>query len=161
MDHSSPIYEESKGIPVLHQQVLYVGNLTPTADGYESTTGYDAGAPLPERQPVNVTVHPDRRAEAKTGDFPNERLHPSKLAADVVAILMPLALLGFMVAISRLEGGEVDRATFSAWENAVTVVSLRPSSPLFLHRQALADQLSLVCDYVPDSLRLNHRATCI
>ncbi|KAJ8118892.1 hypothetical protein OPT61_g220 [Boeremia exigua] len=53
----------------------------------------------------------------------NERFSPFKLAADVAAILVPLALLGFTVAVSRLNGREVHQATFAAWQDAINVLA--------------------------------------
>ncbi|KAF7538913.1 hypothetical protein G7054_g2509 [Neopestalotiopsis clavispora] len=64
---------------------------------------------------------PHQDAETKMTDFPNEKKNFFKIMADVLALLVPLALLGFMIAVGRLGGQEVDRDTFERWQNAIRV----------------------------------------
>lgn len=55
-------------------------------------------------------------------EIPSEGFKPLKLVADAAAILIPLALLGVAIAISRLDGQEIEPQTFKLWQNAVRLV---------------------------------------
>jgi hypothetical protein len=44
------------------------------------------------------------------------------VAADTASVLLPLALLGFLIVVILLHGKETSNGSFAKWENAITVV---------------------------------------
>ena len=102
--------------------------MAPTLNKSNSTAIYD-GAPSFVTQSLDPEVHPDQKAGTKNVDFPNEKLSLLQLGADSLVIALPLLLLGFVIALSRLNGKEVDH-TFATWTNAVTIVRSHPAPSL-------------------------------
>lgn len=109
---------------------------TPNPSGRVSATGsdislitlnQDAGYILPAGQSDEPDSWPYQNAGTKTTDFPNEKMNFFKILADVLAVLLPFSLLGFILAIKRLDGKEVDTDSFETWQNAVRVVRCSPS----------------------------------
>jgi hypothetical protein len=49
---------------------------------------------------------------------------PGRIFTDCIATLLPVALLGFAIAVMLLDGKETEKAEHRKWENVITVVSL-------------------------------------
>jgi hypothetical protein len=67
---------------------------------------------------------PDEDLSATTPQpVPDSHLTISVLAADGASIILPLALLGFLIALINLHGHKASDVSLPIWSNAITVVS--------------------------------------
>lgn len=51
-------------------------------------------------------------------------LNAYELAADFFCVALPLGLLGFLIAVVRLDGREAESGPLNRWQNAISIVSL-------------------------------------
>lgn len=120
MDHQTPTAAYTPKASSIEQYELLDQdpghNLDDEAIQNDDNTSSKAQVVTALTAPINIT-------KPTVADVDNERFGPFKLVADAFATLTPLALLGLMIAIKRLDGKEVDRAAFTAWQDAINVVS--------------------------------------
>jgi hypothetical protein len=53
----------------------------------------------------------------------SRRFLPGRVFADCTATLLPIALLAFAIAVTRLDGKVTNMTEHRKWENAITIVS--------------------------------------
>ncbi|KAL2204490.1 hypothetical protein CC79DRAFT_1389499 [Sarocladium strictum] len=102
---------------------------TPTRSNpgpYKSVSQIETWADEPslKEQPDNA-FRPPRNSSALQEEVqtPKNPVTFYVIAADAASILLPLALLGFLIVVILLDGKETSNGSFAKWENAITVLA--------------------------------------
>jgi len=74
--------------------------------------------------PYQVTGDDTQPGEASAqSEVPRRRFEWTTFFADITTILAPVALLGFLISVWRLDGQPLEASSMDAWRNAINVVS--------------------------------------
>ncbi|KAH8173876.1 hypothetical protein LIA77_05295 [Sarocladium implicatum] len=107
-DNVSPVSneEEYRAYPVPERISETLGSKGQSDSGAETTQSLTV--------PVDVAIDPSRSQKS---------LSIFTLAADATSVILPLALLGFLIVVILLDSEETTDVSFAKWDNATTVLA--------------------------------------
>lgn len=89
----------------------------------QSTTHDDEADFRTQQNSTSKFLTPEEPDGERKRPSPKPRTTLYTLCADAGSVLLPLALLGFLLAVLQLHGDEASNQSLARWQNAITVVS--------------------------------------